>query len=124
MATPTTATRIIYWAFTGLVCLMMIMSGGMMLFNPESAKVMDHLGFPHYFLTELGIAKLLGVVALAVPMVPAIVKEWAYAGFAITFISASIAHGISGDGPAGIFPPLVTLGFLLASRFYYEKVRA
>jgi hypothetical protein len=34
-----------------------------------------------------------------VPMVPARVKEWAYAGFAITLVSALIAHFSLGEGP-------------------------
>ena len=38
-----------------------------------------------------------GVAALLVPMVPARLKEWAYAGFAITLVSALIAHLAVGD---------------------------
>ena len=44
------------------------------------------------------MAKLLGVVLLLAP-VPARLKEWAYAGFAITLASALIAHFSVGDGP-------------------------
>ena len=47
---------------------------------------------------ELTWAKLLGVVLLLAP-VPARLKEWAYAGFAITLVSALIAHLAVGDGP-------------------------
>ena len=47
---------------------------------------------------ELSWAKLLGVVLLLAP-VPARLKEWAYAGFAITLGSALIAHLSVGDGP-------------------------
>jgi DoxX-like family len=47
---------------------------------------------------ELAWAKLLGVVLLLAP-VPAQRKEWAYAGFAITRVSALIAHIAVGDGP-------------------------
>ena len=39
-----------------------------------------------------------GVAALLVPMVPARLKEWTYAGFAITLVSALIAHFAVGDG--------------------------
>jgi DoxX-like family len=38
------------------------------------------------------------VVVLLAP-VPARLKEWAYAGFAITLVSALIAHFSVGDGP-------------------------
>ena len=47
---------------------------------------------------ELSWAKFIGVVLLLAP-VPARLKEWAYAGFAITLASALIAHFAVGDGP-------------------------
>ncbi len=49
------------------------------------------LGFTDYFRVELAWAKLLGAVLLLAP-VPARLKEWAYAAFAITLGSALIAH--------------------------------
>src|SRR5215203_6730917 len=58
----------------------------------------SHLGFPGYFRMELSWAKLLGVVLLLAPL-PARLKEWAYAGFAITLGSALIPHLSVGDGP-------------------------
>ena len=62
------------------------------------AEAFAHLGFPDYFRVELALAKLFGVVLLLAP-VPARLKEWAYAGFAITLVSALIAHLAVGDGP-------------------------
>jgi hypothetical protein len=59
---------------------------------PQVAQMFTHLGFPGYFRVELSWAKFAGLVAVLVPMVPARVKEWAYAGFAITLVSALIAH--------------------------------
>ena len=56
------------------------------------------LGFTDYFRVELAWAKLLGAVLLLAP-VPAPLKEWAYAGFAITLGSALIAHLSIGEGP-------------------------
>ena len=52
---------------------------------------------PNYFRVELA-AKLLGAVLLLAP-VPARLKEWAYAAFAITLGSALIAHLSIGEGP-------------------------
>ena len=65
---------------------------------PQVAEAFTHLGFPDYFRVELAWAKLLGVVLLLAP-VPSRLKEWAYAGFAITLGSALIAHFAVGDGP-------------------------
>ena len=65
---------------------------------PQVAEAFTHLGFPAYFRVELSWAKLLGVVLMLAP-VPARLKEWAYAGFAIDLASALIAHVSVGDGP-------------------------
>jgi len=65
---------------------------------PQVAEAFTHLGFPAYFRVELSWAKLLGVVLMLAP-VPARLKEWAYAGFAINLASALIAHLSVGDGP-------------------------
>ena len=89
-------TKITYWAATAIVSLMMTYSGYMYLTSPEIAQAFHHLGFPDYFRVELAIAKLIGAVLLLAP-VGARIKEWVYAGFGITFISAFIAHTASGD---------------------------
>ena len=51
------------------------------------ARAFTHLGFPAYFRVELSWANLLGVVLLLAP-VPARLREWAYAAFAINLASA------------------------------------
>jgi hypothetical protein len=97
-ATPSRATRIAYAIFTGLFCLQIGFTGYAQLRLPQVAQMFTHLGFPGYFRVELSWAKFLGVVVLLTP-VPARLKEWAYAGFAITLASALIAHFALGDGP-------------------------
>ena len=92
------ATTIAYWIATGLFCLQMSFTAYAQLRLPQVAEMFTHLGFPAYFRVELSWVKLLGVVLLLAP-VPARLKEWAYAGFAITLGSALIAHLAVGDGP-------------------------
>jgi hypothetical protein len=65
---------------------------------PQVSEAFARLGFPSYFRVELSWAKFLGVALLLAP-VPAQLKEWAYAGFAITLVSALIAHLSVGEGP-------------------------
>jgi hypothetical protein len=89
---------IVYWIATALFCLQMGFTGYAQLRLPEVAKAFTHLGFPAYFRVELSWAKFFGVVLLLAP-VPAWLKEWAYAGFAMTLGSALIAHVSVGDGP-------------------------
>ena len=95
--TPKTLT-IAYWIVTALFCLQMSFTAYAQLRLPQVAETFSHLGFPDYFRVELSWAKLLGVVLLLAP-VPARLKEWAYAGFAINLVSALIAHLSVGDGP-------------------------
>jgi DoxX-like family len=83
---------------TAVLCLQLAFTAYAQLRLPQVAQAFAHLGFPDYFRVELALAKLLGVVLLLAP-VPARLKEWAYAGFAITLASALIAHLSVGDGP-------------------------
>ena len=87
-----------FWTVTALFCLQIGFTAYAQLTLPQVAEAFAHLGFPDYFRVELALAKLLGVVLLLAP-VPARLKEWAYAGFAITLVSALIAHLAVGDGP-------------------------
>jgi hypothetical protein len=92
------AETIVYWIVTSLFCLQMSFTAYAQLSLPQVAEAFAHLGFPGYFRVELSWAKFLGVALMLLP-VPALLKEWAYAGFAITLVSALIAHFAVGDGP-------------------------
>ena len=87
-----------FWAVTGLLCLQMGFTAYAQLTLPQVAEAFTRLGFPDYFRLELTLAKVLAVIVLLAP-VPARLKEWAYAGFAFTLVSALIAHLAVGDGP-------------------------
>jgi hypothetical protein len=66
-------------------------------YSYSHAEDLRALGFPDYFRIELVIAKIIGAVLLLIPQLPSRIKEWIYAGFAITMISAMIAHICSHD---------------------------
>jgi len=87
-----------FWIATVLFCLQMGFTAFAQLRLPQVAAAFTHLGFPAFFRVELSWAKFLGVALLLAP-VPTRLKEWAYAGFAITLVSALIAHLSLGDGP-------------------------
>jgi len=116
------ATKLIYLISTGLVVLGMVMSFFNYLFNPVMVAGFEHIGFPNWFRVELGIAKLLGALALGIPAVPARVKEWAYACFFINFFSASLAHYFAGDPVLNQVTPLILLGILIVSYLSKEKL--
>lgn len=113
-------TNTLYWTFTVLTALMTAFAGIMYFTSSEVALGFQHLGFPDFFRQELGIAKLIAAAVLVLPMVPAWVKEWAYAGLAITFISAFIAH-TAVDGIGTAMAPLLSLALLVASYVYLHK---
>jgi len=120
-----TKDKAIYWIATGIVCAVMVFSAiNFNLENPVGPMkgAFAHLGFPDYFRIELTVAKTLGVLALLIPGIPSKVREFAYAGFAITLISASIAHFSSGDPLLFVIDPLLFLGALATSYAYFNKV--
>src|SRR5262249_53260581 len=96
--TTNKAKTIVYWIVTALFCLQISFTAYAQLRLPQVAEAFNHLGFPDYFRVELSWAKLIGVMLLLAP-VPARLKEWVYAGFAINLASALIAHFSVGDGP-------------------------
>jgi len=112
--------KYVYWGSTLLLALLMAASGVMYFVAEGAAEAFAHLGFPDYFRVELGIAKLLGTVALVTP-VPRAVKEWAYAGFTISIVSAIIAHVAVGDPMNAIAPPVGALGLLVVSYITYHQ---
>jgi hypothetical protein len=79
------------------------------------------LGFPDYFRVELTIFKVLGGIVLILPRVPRRIKEWAYAGFAINFISASVANWVVYGFGAFAVLPLVLVAMLAVSYITYNR---
>ena len=109
-----------YGIATALFCLQMTFTAYAQLSLPQVAEAFAHLGFPDYFRVELSLAKLLGVVLLLAP-VPARLKEWAYAGFAIDLGSAVIAHLAVGDGPEAWAWPVAT-GLLWGLSYFFWRL--
>ena len=119
--------KIIYWTTTGIVCAVMLFSAINFSFNrplSPAGESFAHLGLPNYFKIELTVAKILGVLALLIPNIPTKTKEFAYFGFAITLVSASIAHFSTGDGIQFIIDPLLFLGALIVSYWYFNKIKS
>ena len=78
-----------YWVAKGFISFFMLFSAYYSFTHGEDLRA---LGFPDYFRIELSLAKVLGAFVLLLPQTPNRVKEWIYAGFGITMISALIAH--------------------------------
>ncbi|HYI96863.1 MAG TPA: DoxX family protein [Bryobacteraceae bacterium] len=108
------ARTIAYWVTTGLLSALAVFAAFNYLSgDPEAVQGFAHVGYPQHLRVLLGIAKLLGAIALLMPGVPTL-KEWAYAGFTFTWIAACVAHYLAKDGPVA-FTPLVLLAILAVS---------
>lgn len=118
----TKGARIAYWVFTSLFALQMGFTAYAQLFLPQVAQVFTHLGFPDYFRIQLSWMKLAGVVVLLLPMAPARLKEWAYAGFTFVLGSALIAHLAVGDGPEKWSWAVGTFVLQALSYYFFRKL--
>ena len=116
-------TAIGFWIATALFCLQIGFTAFAQLKLPQVAAAFTHLGFPGYFRVELSWAKFLGIVLLLAPVPPRL-KEWAYAGFAITLVSALIAHISSGDGPPAWGWAAGTSVLWALSYFFWRRLQA
>ncbi|SDZ81035.1 DoxX-like family protein [Thalassobacillus cyri] len=109
---------ITYWISTGLLTALMLFSAiTNILSHPDAVTLFDHLGYPAYLIPFIGVAKLLGVIAILVPGFPRI-TEWAYAGFAIDITGAMYSTLAVGD-PVSSF--LIFYMLLFGSYFFYHK---
>lgn len=112
------AKIITYWMLTGfLAALMLFNAAAYLTSEPHAVAGFRSLGYPDYFRFFLGGAKVLGAVILLAPGLP-VVKEWAYAGFGITFVAALVSHLACGQHPQAIAP---VVAFVLLTVSYYLR---
>lgn len=111
--------KIIYWITTVWLALGMVSTGIVQLIKmkEEVDKTSLHLGYPVYFLTIIGIWKLLGSVAILLPKT-GLLKEWAYAGFFFLMTGAIISHFAVGDGAMEYFGPALLLVLTFLSWYF------
>ena len=103
-----------YWVATGLVAIAAL-SGGLNYLSATHHAIenFQHIGYPQQLRVLLGIAKVAGAIVLLLPRLPTL-KEWAYAGFTFTWIAATVAHYLAGDGALSL-APVALLGSLAVS---------
>lgn len=113
--------KIAYWATTILIFLF---EGVVPALTSNTQLAIDgirHLGYPDYFRTMLTVFKVCGALVLVLPFIKGNIKEWAYAGFGFTFISAAISHAaIDGIDGQTIFPLVMLLILAVSHRCYHN----
>jgi uncharacterized membrane protein YphA (DoxX/SURF4 family) len=106
--------KIAYWATTTVIAALSLFAAYTYLSgSAQAVQGFAHVGYPQQLRIMLGVAKLLGAIALLIPGVPKL-KEWAYAGFTFAWICAFFAHYLAKDRPEA-FMPLVLLALLVVS---------
>lgn len=111
----TKARTVGYWICTALIALAFLSGGvGQLLRWPQTVEGITQLGYPVYFLTILGVWKVLGGITVLVPGFP-LLKEWAYAGMIFDLTGASASHLAAGDDVRHILVPLVLAALVVGS---------
>lgn len=114
----TKRNKIIYWVATIYLAVAFLLGALLQLLSVEQTVVtFEHLGYPLYFSTILGVWKILGVIAILMPKTP-LLKEWAYAGFIFVVTGAIISHITVGDSAIEIAPRLWTLLVVIVSWYF------
>jgi hypothetical protein len=116
-------TKIIYWILTGLMTVALGLGGVFDAIGaPEAVAYVTNLGYPAYIVPFLGVAKILGLIAILVPGYPRL-KEWAYAGLVFDLVGATYSHMLHGDPAATWAPMFIFIALVFGSYFYHHKLR-
>lgn len=117
---PGARTKRNYWIISSITMALIILPS---FFAPREYLIQTtkNLQFPDYFPLELDILKIVGAIFILIPGIPTMLKEWAYVGFGILLLSASLAHGIV-DGLAKGIAPLIPFALLAVSYYYFRKL--
>src|SRR6188472_4093112 len=114
----TKRNKIIYWVSTLWLALGMTSTGiAQFIKMKEDVDLFNRLGYPIYFLTILGIWKVLGVIAVLIPKFP-LLKEWAYAGFFFAMSGAVFSHLASGSSAMDYFGPVLLIVLTVTSWYF------
>ena len=114
----TRRNKIIYWVATVWLALGMLSTGVVQLIRMDAEiESMTTLGYPVYFLSILGIWKLLGVIAILMPGF-ALLKEWAYAGFFFAMSGAIVSHLATNNPITETLPPLLLIILTVVSWYF------
>lgn len=115
--------KIAYWFFTLWLSLGMVSTAIVQLMKlPEEVEKINQLGYPTYFLTLLGVWKILGVIAVLAPKF-LLLKEWAYAGFFFAMSGAAYSHIIMGNPMSETLPSVLLLALTIISWYLRPKER-
>jgi hypothetical protein len=111
-----------YWIITGIFAAFMLFSAipDIMVVPDAVTMVSNGLGYPKYIIPFLGVAKLLGSIAILIPGFNRI-KEWAYAGLFFDLAGATYSGIAVGGFQVQMLFMILPLGFLFLSYYLWHK---
>ena len=114
--------KITYWVSTLFFAGLFATTGTLYLLHaPTFVKKIVELHYPLYLLQIIGVAKILGAIALVTPKFKQL-KEWAYAGFAFDFIGAICSHlYVQGFGTYNLL--LIPISILILSYITFHRLQ-
>lgn len=114
--------KTIYWATTSLVSIAVLLSAFTYIFHKGTIDGIRELGFPDFFRIQLAILKIIAVIVLLIPQMPLQIKEWAYAGIGLFFITAIVAHTAHKDPIFLSLINIIILALLAVSNIYMHRI--
>jgi hypothetical protein len=113
--------NITYWVITGIFAAFMLFSSiPDILSSPEAVTMITALGYPKYFIPYIGVAKVLGVIAILIPTFNRI-KEWAYAGLFFDLFSAAYSIIAKEGFQVQVTFMVLPIAFLFLSYYLWHK---
>ena len=114
-------SKTLYWIITIIFATLMLLDGFAGMAMTEDGKLaMQQLGYPNYIMSIIGVGKILGSIAILQPRYR-VIKEWAYAGFTINFLSAATSWAIVGAPAFYVIFPLIMLALMFFSYYIWKK---
>lgn len=112
---PLRSRTIAYWVSTVVLGAEGIVGGMLALVRlPAYTATIQHLGYPAYLMTILGVWYMLAGLTVLLPRLPRL-KEWAYAGLVFNYTGAAASHLVVGDGAGSVVAPIVFTGLTIVS---------
>ena len=114
--------KIIYHVGIILLCTWFGTSGYLEITqNPIVWAPTIEMGYPPFFITTLGIAKIIGVLVLLIPNKVKWLKEWVFAALFIDVIFAFISV-YSLVGFSGMAKPFIAFVLILITYLMFRKI--
>ncbi|MFN8343790.1 MAG: DoxX family protein [Spirosomataceae bacterium] len=110
-----------YWIVTGIFAAFMLFSAVPdAISDPAAVAMVTGLGYPTYFIPFIGVAKIVGVIAILIPNFNRI-KEWAYAGLFFDLFGATYSMIAKEGFQVPMLFMVLPMGFLFLSYYLWHR---